>query len=90
MKGQALRIGWVRADVIDGASNPQGIAGTCGVTKAATDSVSNPRGLALTVSIIHVHMFTLCIALLESALHPARQGGNRPESDVLTGKRADF
>ena len=46
IKGQAVRIGWVRTDGTDGVSTPKGVANT---RRGVVDSASTPRGVAGTV-----------------------------------------
>ena len=48
MKGQTVRIGWVTADVTDGAGTPKGVASTRSATNSATDGVGTPKGVANT------------------------------------------
>ena len=48
MKRQAVRIGWVRADVTDGANIPRGLASIRRATNCAPDGVSTLRGVANT------------------------------------------
>ena len=43
MKGQAVRIGWVRTDITDGVGTPQGVAN---IRRRVIDSAGTPQGVA--------------------------------------------
>ena len=46
MKGQAVRIGWVRSDATDGVGTPKGVANT---RRGVVDGARTPKGVAGTV-----------------------------------------